>query len=72
VVLFLVLFGGPVFFLLRAMASEMVKQEYTAWAAALARRLVRVAGVIHPARADEWWAMFDIYRPLHQCELRRR
>jgi hypothetical protein len=48
VVLFLVLFSGPVFSLLRAMASEMVKQEYTAWAAALARRLVRVAGVIHP------------------------
>jgi hypothetical protein len=45
-----------VLFLLRAMANEAVKQEYTKWAPALARALVRLAGRVHPARADEWWA----------------
>ncbi len=56
VVPLLLLFCSAVFFLLRAMASEVVKQEYTKWAPALARVLVHLAGRIHRARADEWWA----------------
>lgn len=56
VVALLLLVGGAVFFLLRVMATEVVKQEYTRWAPALARLLVRLAGRIHPARAEEWWA----------------
>lgn len=46
---FLVLLAG-------AVVTEMVKREYMSWAPALARCLVRVAGRIHRARAEEWMA----------------
>lgn len=51
-----VLVVGGIGFVLRAVVSEMVKQEYTRWAPALARAVVRLAGHLHPTRADEWLA----------------
>lgn len=52
----LVLIGGVVLLVAQTMVSEITKQEYDSWAPALARALVRLAGRVHPMRADEWLA----------------
>lgn len=43
-------------FVAREMLKEIVRREYDNWAPALARALVRTAGHIHPAHAQEWLA----------------
>ena len=45
---------GLALFIVAVAVTEAIKREYDRWAPALARRLVRVAGWIFPARAEEW------------------
>jgi hypothetical protein len=48
--------------------AEIMKQEYAAWSAALARTLVRLAGWIHPPRRDEWIADVAFLQSGDACE----
>ena len=46
--------GLAVLFVIKNASQEMIRREYVWWAPALARLLVRCAGVIYPARAAYW------------------
>ncbi|MCA1708490.1 MAG: hypothetical protein LC808_36510 [Actinobacteria bacterium] len=55
VVLALLAMGGLLLaFVVKEAAKEAVSNEYPRWAPALARSLVRVAGLVHPRRREEW------------------
>lgn len=43
-----------VLFVIKIAGQEMIRREYDRWAPALARALVRCAGLIYPAKAAHW------------------
>jgi len=54
--MFLMLLGGALVFVVQAACSEMIRREYPKWAPALARSLTSLAARLDPSRADERWA----------------